>query len=623
VLPKNIWLYVAQIPNLSKLGTRFVLQGGTQRNLAAVKSQVDFIESRFRGKEPPEVIVHKHCGESGAIGAALEAERLARNGRKTTFIGLEATEQISYTTTSSEDTRCYFCKNECLRTFIDVETVGAARHEQGDLDTSIAAVAGASSKVPLSSGARRLIVNNSCEKGLVEDVDSMREIKKGLDAKLKASPNIVETSAREIFKPTKPVSAADKPPRVTMTSGQKKRAELMAKRPDIRIGIPRVLSQYSTNPLFSAYFESLGVRPNHLVYSDFTTEDMYKEGNKRGSIDPCFPSKLGIPHMHNLIFKKHEKKPLDVIFFPMIDDLQSNLTSSLDCRSCPTVTATPEAVKAAFTKEEDMFAKKGIQYSCPIVNISQPALFSRQMFNEFRDILGLSASENQRAVVAGFKALDDYEERMRKLARETLEELEQEQKLGMVVLGRPYHNDPGINHEILVEFQKLGFPVFTQDSLPTDPETLQRLFGDEIATGDINDAMDISDVWKNAYSENTNKKVWAAKYAARHPNLVALEMSNFKCGHDAPIYSVIEEIVEASGTPYFSFKDLDENRPAGSIKIRVETISYFLKRYREDMVAALAAGESAPKGPRGELVDLSPREVLEPAPVDGAAAEVA
>ena len=51
-------------------GTNFVLQGGTQHNLAAVKSQVDFIESRFKGKGvQPEVIVHKHCGESGAIGA--------------------------------------------------------------------------------------------------------------------------------------------------------------------------------------------------------------------------------------------------------------------------------------------------------------------------------------------------------------------------------------------------------------------------------------------------------------------------------------------------------------------------------------------------------------------------
>ena len=96
--------------------------------------------------------------------------------------------------------------------------------------------------------------------------------------------------------------------------------------------------------------------------------------------------------------------------------------------------------------------------------------------------------------------------------------------------------------------------------------------------------MAITDVWKNSYSENTSRKVWAAKYVARHPNLVALELSSFKCGHDAPIYSVVEEIVEHSGTPYFCFKDIDENKPTGSIRIRVETIGYFLKRYREDMV---------------------------------------
>ena len=93
--------------------------------------------------------------------------------------------------------------------------------------------------------------------------------------------------------------------------------------------------------------------------------------------------------------------------------------------------------------------------------------------------------------------------------------------------------------------------------------------------------MSINDVWKNSYSENTSRKVWAAKYVARHPNLVALELSSFKCGHDAPIYTVVEEIVEHSGTPYFCFKDIDENKPTGSIRIRVETIGYFLKRYRE------------------------------------------
>ena len=65
---------------------------------------------------------------------------------------------------------------------------------------------------------------------------------------------------------------------------------------------------------------------------------------------------------------------------------------------------------------------------------------------------------------------------------------------------------------------------------------------------------------------------------------MALELSNFKCGHDAPIYSVVEEIVERSGTPYFCFKDIDENKPSGSIKIRIETIAYFLERYKDRMI---------------------------------------
>ncbi len=172
---------------------------------------------------------------------------------------------------------------------------------------------------------------------------------------------------------------------------------------------------------------------------------------------------------------------------------------------------------------------------------------------------------------------------MRKRAREVLDTLERENRLGIVMLGRVYHHDPGLNHEIMEEFQKLGYPVFSQSLLPMDEDLLDRLFGDEVRSGAITDPLDIRDVWKNAYSGSTNIKIWAAKFTARHPNLVALEISNFKCGHDAPIYSVIEDIIENSGTPYFSFKDLDENKPTGSIKIRVETIDYFLKRYQENL----------------------------------------
>ncbi len=48
VLPRNVFLYVAKVPSLAALGTRFILQGGTQNNLAAVKAEVDFLRANFR-----------------------------------------------------------------------------------------------------------------------------------------------------------------------------------------------------------------------------------------------------------------------------------------------------------------------------------------------------------------------------------------------------------------------------------------------------------------------------------------------------------------------------------------------------------------------------------------------
>lgn len=109
-----------------------------------------------------------------------------------------------------------------------------------------------------------------------------------------------------------------------------------------------------------------------------------------------------------------------------------------------------------------------------------------------------------------------------------------------------------------------------------------------------------------------------------------MELSSFKCGHDAPIYSNIEEIIEASGTPYFCFKDIDENKPTGSIRIRIETIDYFLSRYRQKLVSQARkrqAIEEQLEGLRGrltkeaELGDLSRSQAPDRAPVAACHAE--
>lgn len=600
VLPKNIWLYVSQIPNLAKLGSTFVLQGGTQHNLAAVKTQVDFIEERFKGSGiTPKVFVHKHTGEAGAIGCGIEAARLYHNGKRTEFIGLDRVSKIIFKTTREESTRCYFCKNKCLRTFIDVKTdmiaddqLEAERKKFVELTViEPEKVVNPKSKVAMEEGTQRLIIA-TCEKGTVEDIADMRGIKQGLDDIKKANPNLIEEAAHNAwitYKPEVVLNELKEPKGLFVSKKEKdeyaKLVELREKRKKIVVGIPRVLNMYQHTPFFTAYLEAVGIMPGNFVFSEFTSEEMYKAGAKRGSIDPCFPSKVAIPHIHNLLYVQNKKKKIDFLFSPIVDNMPSDLEFAQAHNACPTITATIEAAKAAFTKEGDLFKEFGVEYLCPFVQLFNEKLTAVQMYECFKDKLGLTEEENNRAVKEGYKAYNKFMNGLQQESLETLHMLEREDKIGIVVLARPYHNDPGINHEILEEFQKLGYPVFYQDALPTDPDMLEKLFGDEVTAGIIRSPFDIEDVWKNSYSENTSRKVWAAKYTARHPNLVALELSSFKCGHDAPIYTVVQEIVENSGTPYFSFKDIDENKPTGSIKIRVETIGYFLKRYREDMIA--------------------------------------
>src|ERR1700723_3876317 len=493
VLPKNGFLYVASIPNLGAVGSGFVLPGGPQNNLAVVKAEVDFIKSSFRanGKEP-EIIVHEFCGESGAIGAAVESLRLWRNGQQTTFVGLDAVRKIQYRTTRNESTRCYFCKNNCLRTFIDIRTEPVKNLVPIEKVT----------KVPLMHGEQRLIIA-TCEKGLVEDVNDMKDIKSGLDQIRDKHPNYVDYASKEIFRPTNARNVADPIPSRAWTKAAKERVTLMQNRSNVRIGIPRVLNIYTYAPLFNGYFESLGVQPENIIYSDYTSSELYRAGASSGAIDPCFPAKIGISHVYNLIQEKHHKKPLDVIFFPMYDVLHSPLVKIVGANACPTVTATPETVKAAFTKENDVFAEYNLKYIDPVLNFADRKLFAYQMLQAWQPVLGLSPEENDRAVEAGFAALKEYESSIRKRARQVLDQLEREDRIGIVMLAPPHHHDPGLNHEILDQFPKLGYPIFSQNTLPLDEDMLERLFGEEVKAGIITSPLDITDAWKNSYSCST------------------------------------------------------------------------------------------------------------------------
>jgi activator of 2-hydroxyglutaryl-CoA dehydratase/predicted nucleotide-binding protein (sugar kinase/HSP70/actin superfamily) len=596
VLPKNIWQYVVQIPRIAELGRKFVLQGGTQRNLAAVKAQVDYITERV---PDADVRVHPHCGEAGAIGAALEAKRMVERCGHSTFIGLGAAIDLEYATRTDETTRCNFCTNHCLRTFIDTRTPDGA--------------------------SSRYIAGFSCEKGTVESKEAvvrLNQERKRLKARY---PNLVEYEAalvfRHFYEPAPqpeagtrvddvavgrawfglgPVTRKD----VTRTF-RRSPEQARERRKAVRIGIPRVLNNYTLAPFLRVYLESAGIEPQNIVFSDETSEDMWLEGGKYGSIDPCYPSKVTLAHLHNLLYRKQARRPLDYIWYPCITAIPTFVSHTVGSASCPIVAGSPKVAFAAFTKEKDLFAEAGVEYVSDLLDFEIPYLLRRQLFETWGERLGLTEDESDWACEQGWQAMRLCDEELQRRGLEILTQADRENDAVLLVIGRPYHNDPGFNHNVLDEFQALGYPVLSIRSIPKDPAFLKPFFEKDLKSGLIEDVFDVRDVWPENYSANSVQKVWAAKFAARHPNLAILDLSSFKCGQDAPTYGLIDSVFAASKTPYLALHDLDANKPTGSIKLRVKTYAHALGLYEEqleDIAAKRSQLECSLDAKRRELV---------------------
>src|SRR5271166_4346922 len=183
ILPLNVWIYAGGMNNLTQVGKKYILQGGTHKNLAVVKTQVDFIRSKV---PDADVVVHPYSGEAGAIGAALVALDWWDAGGTSKFRGFDVIEKLTYTTTTAKETVCNWCPVNCQRSFIDVALPGGQGREW--------------SKVPISLGWERVIVNNSCPKGLVEDLNEMKVIKAGIEKNKHAFPNIADMVRQEGFR---------------------------------------------------------------------------------------------------------------------------------------------------------------------------------------------------------------------------------------------------------------------------------------------------------------------------------------------------------------------------------------------------------------------------------------
>ena len=354
-----------------------------------------------------------------------------------------------------------------------------------------------------------------------------------------------------------------------------------------RVGIPRVLNIWSTHQFWIHFLNSLGFKAENIVFSSETSEEQFRDyGKGRGTVDCCYPVKSMTGHYGELVFSKRKK--VDVVLSPMIHSMPSFLQGHVqDNLACPRVMAGPENIKSGFLKEKDIFKENNVQYLTPFVSLADDErVVSRQLFESLKDAFGLTMKETRKAVSAGFIALKKFDTEARQKTREIIRDAMQENKPLVMILARPYHMDSGIGHEIESDLQAHGYSIIWMQYFPVDEDIMQWLFGDEIDRGEIKSALDISDVWHSSYSANTSELLWGAKVAARLPQVTCvLRLSSYECGMDQPTYTPTQKIVESSGTMYFKFGDLDSTKPAGGVKIRIETIVHYLKEHSAEIIA--------------------------------------
>jgi len=356
-------------------------------------------------------------------------------------------------------------------------------------------------------------------------------------------------------------------------------------RSTLRVGIPKVLNIWNTHQFWVGFLKALGIQSENIVFSSDSSEEQAREfGKGRGTVDCCYPVKCISGHYGELIFG--QKKKINILLSPMIYSLPSFMRGHVqETLTCTRVMAGPDNIKAGFLKERDVFAENGVTYLAPFVSLADRKVVSKELFETLKDALDLSYEETVEAVKAGYEALDNFSHKLRQQGREILTWCAKNQKPCILVLARPYHMDTGIGHEIEGDLQAHGYPILWLQYFPIDDDLMDWLFGEEIRAGKIKSAFDINDVWTSSYSSNTNEILWGAKVAARCPWITCvIRFSSYECGMDQPTYTPTQKIVEATRTLFFKFGDLDSTKPAGGVKIRVETIVHYVEKYSQEIM---------------------------------------
>ena len=449
------------------------------------------------------------AGCMGAYGAALLArDRAGADG----ISNILSADEIASLTVTQRHARCGRCSNNCQLTINDF------------------------------GGGRRFITGNRCEKGA------------GHRSNKTEAPNVFAQKNALLFdrESLDPEAA----PRGT-------------------VGIPRALNMYENYPFWHTFFTKLGFS---VVLSDNSTKQTYEAGiESMPSESVCYPAKLSHGHIMNLI----DKDP-DFIWMPCVRWERKEDPTAGNCYNCPIVMSYPTALGLNI----DEISEKHVEFMYPFVPYHDKIELKRRLYEliaveRVADAQAgrgrvhgpkITRTEIDAAVNAAYEEDARFHQQIQTMGEEAVKWIEDNGGHGIVLAGRPYHNDPEINHALPELITSFGFAVLTEDSVAhlVKPERPIR----------------VVDQWMFH-----SRLYAAARFVTMRNDLDLVQMNSFGCGLDALTTDQVQEILEASGKIYTVLK-IDEVSNLGAARIRIRSLMAALKDQAAERAAeAAAAGE--------------------------------
>ena len=449
------------------------------------------------------------AGCMGAYGAALLArDRAGADG----ISSILSADEIASLTVTQRHARCGRCSNNCQLTINDF------------------------------GGGRRFITGNRCEKGA------------GHRSNKTEAPNVFAQKNALLF--DRESLDPDAAPRGT-------------------VGIPRALNMYENYPFWHTFFTKLGFS---VVLSDNSTKQTYEAGiESMPSESVCYPAKLSHGHIMNLI----DKDP-DFIWMPCVRWERKEDPTAGNCYNCPIVMSYPTALGLNI----DEISEKHVEFMYPFVPYHDKIELKRRLYEliaveRVADAQAgrgrvhgpkITRTEIDAAVNAAYEEDARFHQQIQIMGEEAVKWIEDNGGHGIVLAGRPYHNDPEINHALPELITSFGFAVLTEDSVAhlVKPERPIR----------------VVDQWMFH-----SRLYAAARFVTMRNDLDLVQMNSFGCGLDALTTDQVQEILEASGKIYTVLK-IDEVSNLGAARIRIRSLMAALKdRAAERAAEAAAAGE--------------------------------